>query len=1017
LRQKATEKGFEINVHVPLGLVERKEQPRRSMVENAQMGEVYQLEKEVISQIYEHDEFLQQVIGQTPTGRNNHVAIIGEPGAGKTTLLGAIASFILDRNPTPSPSPLAERGEKNSTLNPSNIEKRGENLAIFISLASLQGRTLENYILKTWLFEAMGLVHPEVVLMPKIENQLQHQLKQRFQQGGVWLLLDGVDEMGLNSSAKALSTIQKQLTSWLTPARVALTCRLNVWDASLNNPLSGFDTYKTQDFQSEDIDKFIKTWFGYDKPERGEQLQAKLKETGRERICELVKNPLRLSLLCQIFYLDKQAELPKTKAGLYHKFVRYFYEWKQKDGTNQKELHSALGKLALAGINSVARFRLSESLANQEMGKEQFKLACDLGWLNLVNRDAETDEAVYAFFHPTFQEYFAACAISNWDFFLPREHKNKPVKDKPYRIFEPQWKEVILLWLGRENVEKQQKEQFLNALVGFKDGCNNFYLYKAYFLAAVGIVEFKDYPEADKIVKRIVSWIRQHPIEEEVKLVIQQTERIKGIAIVTLVALINNSQDEYTCRLAAYRLGKIDKDNPIAIAALVKLIDNYQNEYPPWYDKHNRNQAAACLLYIGKNSSTAIAALVKLIDNSQDEYTHEQAALILGAIGKENPKAIDALVKLIDNSQDESTRLQAAASLGKIDKDNLKAIAALVELIHNSQKKSTRWQATASLGKIDKDNPKAIAALVELIDKSQDKSTRWQAASSLCEIGKYHPKAIAALVELIDKFQDKSTRRQTASSLEKIGKDNRIAIDILVKLIHNSQDKSTRRQAAESLGEIGKYNQKAITALVELIHNSRSKYTHRKAASILGEIGKDNRIPIDTLVELIDKSTYSRSASSLRKIGKDNPKAIAALVELIDNSQYKYTHEQAASILGKIGKDNPIAIAGLVKLIDNQDKSIRWQAAISLSEIDKDNPKAIAPLVELVTNSQFEYTHSEALSSLWNCVQNTPYPTFYQAWQQGRGGVFNRLLIFIKHLPMRIEKYAKSVIQAYNKTK
>ena len=303
LRHKATEKGFEINVHVPLGLVQRKEQPRRNMVENAQMGEVYQLEKEVISQIYEHEEFLQQVIGQTPKGRNNHVAIIGEPGAGKTTLLGAIASFILNQNHTPSPQTLAQRGE---------------NLAIFVSLASLQGRTLEDYILKTWLSEAMELVS-DVVLTAEIKIQLEHQLKQRFKKDEVWLLLDGVDEMGLDSSPRALlGTIQKQLTSWLTHARVALTCRLNVWDASLNNPLSGFDTYKTQNFQSEGIDKFIKVWFSYaNLSQRGEQLQAKLKEAGRERICELVKNPLRLSLLCQIFYLDKQAELPKTKAGLY----------------------------------------------------------------------------------------------------------------------------------------------------------------------------------------------------------------------------------------------------------------------------------------------------------------------------------------------------------------------------------------------------------------------------------------------------------------------------------------------------------------------------------------------------------------------------------------------------------------------------------------------------------------------------------------------------------------------------
>ncbi|WP_158054572.1 hypothetical protein [Scytonema sp. HK-05] len=77
LRRKVTEMGCEVNVHVPLGLVERKQQARRGMDENCQLNEVYRVEKEAIAQIYQHDEFLQQVIGQTPTGKNKHVAIIG----------------------------------------------------------------------------------------------------------------------------------------------------------------------------------------------------------------------------------------------------------------------------------------------------------------------------------------------------------------------------------------------------------------------------------------------------------------------------------------------------------------------------------------------------------------------------------------------------------------------------------------------------------------------------------------------------------------------------------------------------------------------------------------------------------------------------------------------------------------------------------------------------------------------------------------------------------------------------
>lgn len=113
-------------------------------------------------------------------------------------------------------------------------------------------------------------------------------------------------------------------------------------------------------------------------------------------------------------------------------------------------MHQALGKLALAGLNSAVRFRLGEDLACEVIGERLFKLACDLGWLNLVDTEAETEEPVYAFFHPTFQEYFAACATADWHEFLNH------VPDKPesgtYRVFEPLWKEAILLWLDQRKL-------------------------------------------------------------------------------------------------------------------------------------------------------------------------------------------------------------------------------------------------------------------------------------------------------------------------------------------------------------------------------------------------------------------------------------------------------------------------------------------------------------------------------------------------------------------------------------
>jgi hypothetical protein len=77
LRRQATERGFELNVYVPLGLVERKQQPRRGG--DVLLDKVYKLTKEVITKEYDNDKFLAEVI---EPGKSRRIAIIGEPGAG-----------------------------------------------------------------------------------------------------------------------------------------------------------------------------------------------------------------------------------------------------------------------------------------------------------------------------------------------------------------------------------------------------------------------------------------------------------------------------------------------------------------------------------------------------------------------------------------------------------------------------------------------------------------------------------------------------------------------------------------------------------------------------------------------------------------------------------------------------------------------------------------------------------------------------------------------------------------------
>jgi len=321
-----------------------------------------------------------------------------------------------------------------------------------------------------------------------------------------------------------------------------------------------------------------------------QQLREALAASGKERIRDLVKNPLRCSLLCGIWQ-SLDGDLPDTKAKLYQQFVTTLYQWKKPrlNLIQQQELNAALGKLALSGmLKETSRFQLPESVGYRGMGASQFELACRLSWLNLVARDAETAEGIYAFYHPTFQEYLAALAVEDWHFFLNHIPENPQHPDARYRIFEKQWKEVILLWLGREEVGKEEKEAFIEALVEFDDGCGEFYKYRAYFLAAAGIAEFTACSRADEIVSQIIKWGFAYfneekqqgrtflePIAEGSREILKETARERAIS--TLVELINTSQNGYTWWHAAKSLGIIGQKNPVAIAALVEFIGTCQD--------------------------------------------------------------------------------------------------------------------------------------------------------------------------------------------------------------------------------------------------------------------------------------------------------------------------------------------------------------------------------------------------------------------------------------------------------
>jgi HEAT repeat protein len=333
---------------------------------------------------------------------------------------------------------------------------------------------------------------------------------------------------------------------------------------------------------------------------------------------------------------------------------------------------------------------------------------------------------------------------------------------------------VILLWFGRDDIPQESKEEFINNLIEFEDGCGGFYSYQAYFLAAEGIAEFADCSLCERILKQLIKWRFGHfhatqkrwwrypsPILENVRVALLKTDR--NCAITALEEFIPLSQSDFDTWNAAYSLGKVfDPGNKIAISTLEKIITSF-------YHENFRLQAADSLGKIEPGNSIAITALIKIIQSTKKESIRRKAAFSLGKCQPQNKIAISTLEKIITSSTNKQQKQYAAENLLTISPEN--EIALTVNASNNKRKiddKPPRRKSRNNSKNQSRNNHKAIAALVEGIATAKNDESKRRRASSLAKLEPHNQLAFNTLINLVKSAKKDSDRKNAAEDLKKI---------------------------------------------------------------------------------------------------------------------------------------------------------------------------------------------------------------------------------------------------------